>query len=140
MITAGKLMQADPDLANPTILIIVDRIDLEGQMEGQLEALGLQDAQVVKSRRELEDTLRSDRRGIILSMIHKFDEMPAALCNRDNVVVLIDEVTEARRRPRHVPVGGACCVRLTRRLAASSHPSPPPASSASCWWPSSPTT
>jgi len=91
MITAGKLMQADPDLANPTILIIVDRVDLEGQMEGQLDALGLQDAQVVKSRRELEDVLRSDRRGIILSMIHKFDEMPAALCTRHNVIVLIDE-------------------------------------------------
>jgi type I restriction enzyme R subunit len=91
MITAGKLMQADPDLANPTILIIVDRIDLEGQMEGQLDALGLQDAQVVRSRRELEETLRSDRRGIILSTIHKFDEMPAALCTRDNVIVLIDE-------------------------------------------------
>ena len=91
MITAGKLMQADPDLANPTILIIVDRIDLEGQMEGQLDALGLQDAQVVRSRMELEDTLRSDRRGIILSMIHKFDELAPQLCTRDNVIVLIDE-------------------------------------------------
>jgi type I restriction enzyme R subunit len=87
MLTAGKLMQADPALENPTVLILVDRTELEGQMEGHLESLGLQGAHTVRSGRELEAVLRSDRRGIILSMIHKFDDLPANLCLRGNVIV-----------------------------------------------------
>ncbi len=91
MITAGKLMQADPDLGNPVILIVVDRIDLEGQMEGNLQSLGLQNAHLVSSRRDLENRLRADQPGMILSMIHKFDGLPANLSTRENAVVLIDE-------------------------------------------------
>jgi type I restriction enzyme R subunit len=98
MITAGKLMASDPALENPTILILVDRTELEGQMAGHLESLGLQDAHVVATGRELEAVLRSGQRGIILSMIHKFDDLPANLCTRENVVVLIDEA--------HRTVGG----------------------------------
>lgn len=91
MIIAGRLLQADPALANPTILILVDRTELEGQMAGNLDALGLHGVRIAASKRDLEDALRSDWRGIVLSMLHKFDGMPTNLCVRDNVVVLIDE-------------------------------------------------
>ena len=91
LITAGKLMQADAGLANPTVLILVDRTELEGQMSGNLESLGLQGVRIANSKTDLEAMLRSDWRGIVLSMLHKFDGMPPNLCTRENVIVLIDE-------------------------------------------------
>jgi type I restriction enzyme R subunit len=91
MITAGRLLQADSALANPTVLVLVDRTELEGQMSGNLESLGLEDVRIAASKADLEAVLSSDWRGIVLSMLHKFDDMAANLCTRDNVIVLIDE-------------------------------------------------
>ena len=39
----------------------------------------------------LENILASDYRGLIVSMIHKFDKRPADLNTRESVIVLIDE-------------------------------------------------
>ena len=91
MICAAKLLIQDPDLENPTVLVLVDRTELEGQMSGNLEALGFGDVRVAESKDDLRQLLASDWRGLILSMIHKFDGMAADLCTRENVFVLIDE-------------------------------------------------
>jgi type I restriction enzyme R subunit len=91
MLCAAKLLIADPALANPTVLVIVDRTELEGQMARNLDALGFCDARIVTSKHDLQSLLVADWRGLILSMIHKFDRMPADICTRENVFVLIDE-------------------------------------------------
>jgi type I restriction enzyme R subunit len=92
MITVAKRLIEDPVFENPTVLMLVDRNELEAQLFGNLEAVGLGQVVVTESKRHLQELLRADRRGLIVTMIHKFDEMPEAVRNeRKNVFVLVDE-------------------------------------------------
>lgn len=91
MITVAKLLLSDPTLRNPTVLMIVDRNELQQQLFQNLESVGFGHVEVAKSKRHLQDLLASDTRGLIISMIHKFDDMPAAINKRDNIFVLVDE-------------------------------------------------
>jgi type I restriction enzyme R subunit len=99
MITAARLLIEDPSLDNPTVLVLIDRTELETQMSGNLDSLGFGDVRLADSKDDLWKLLASDWRGLIVSMIHKFDRMPANLSDRENVFVLIDEA--------HRSTGGA---------------------------------
>jgi len=88
MITVAKHLIADPIFQNPTVLMLVDRNELEAQLFANLEAVGLE---VAGSKRHLRQLLKADRRGLIVSMIHKFDDIPADIMTRRNVFVLVDE-------------------------------------------------
>lgn len=90
MIVAAHLLRQQPSLDNPTVLFVVDRLDLEAQMLQNLEAFGLSAVQAV-NRNHLQRLLTRDTRGVIVTTIHKFDHMPKAACVRRNVVVLVDE-------------------------------------------------
>ena len=74
----------------PTVVMLVDRNELETQLFDNLAAYGLSAVQAT-SKMRLRDLLRADTRGLIVSMIHKFDKADADLCTRGNVVVLVDE-------------------------------------------------
>ena len=89
IVTAHKLRR-HPLLQNPTILIVVDRIELETQMCQNLEAFGL-DAVRAESRAHLRHLLENDTRGVLVTTIHKFEDMPKERCTRRNVVILVDE-------------------------------------------------
>lgn len=91
MITAAKLIIEDERFHNPTVLMLVDRNELETQLYGNLEAVGFRRVAVAGSKKELRDLLSSDTRGLIVSMIHKFDEMPADINTKVNLFVLVDE-------------------------------------------------
>ncbi len=91
MITIARRLLADDLFKNPTVIMLVDRNDLEQQLFTNLTALGLGHAKVVESKRELRRLLRQDYRGLIVSTIHKFHAMPAAINTRANIFVLIDE-------------------------------------------------
>ena len=99
MITAAKLLIDDKALEHPTVLVLIDRTELETQMTTNLEALGFLDVRIADSKKDLEKLLRTDWRGLIVSMIHKFDGIEPDLCTRENVFVLIDEA--------HRTTGGA---------------------------------
>lgn len=91
MITIAKKLIEDPRFNNPTVLMLVDRNELEQQLFTNLAACGLGMVEQARSKRHLQDLLASDRRGLIVSMIHKFDDIPANLNCRDNIFVLVDE-------------------------------------------------
>lgn len=91
MITVAKRLMEDPAFQNPTVLMLVDRNELEAQLFSNLEAVGLGRVEVASSKAHLRELLESDRRGLIVSMIHKFDDMPANLNTRANIFVLVDE-------------------------------------------------
>ncbi len=90
MITVAKRLIEDPIFANPTVLMLVDRNELEAQLFGNLESAGVRYEESL-SRQHLRELLRTDRRGLIVSTIHKFDGIPADLTMRENVYVLVDE-------------------------------------------------
>ena len=91
MITVAKRLIDDPVFENPTVIMLVDRNELETQLFGNLESVGIGSTVVAESKRHLAELLRSDRRGLIVSMIHKFDGIAADVCLRNNVFVLVDE-------------------------------------------------
>lgn len=88
MITARRLLEGS---GNPTIMMIVDRNELQQQLFNWLEAAGFGTVPVARSRTDLERLLREGRRGLIVTMIHKFDDMPANLNPRSDIYVLVDE-------------------------------------------------
>ena len=98
LLTAARLILENRDrFRNATILLVVDRTELEGQLKGWVERLlGEMQQQDIATRRansraDLQTLLAADFRGLIISMIHKFDKIDADLCGRDNVYVFIDE-------------------------------------------------
>ncbi len=91
MIVAAKKLIEEPAFGNPTVLMVVDRNELEAQMFSNLEAVGFGNVEVARSKRHLVRLLREDRRGLIVTMIHKFDDVPAEINTRENVFVLVDE-------------------------------------------------
>jgi type I restriction enzyme, R subunit len=91
MISAAKKLIESRAFENPTILMLVDRNELEAQLFGNLEALGFVNVQQAETKVHLKELLSSDYRGLIVSTIHKFERMPANINTRSNVVVLVDE-------------------------------------------------
>lgn len=91
MITVAKKLIEDKRLENPTVLMLIDRTELETQLSGELESVGLGHHVLATSKKKLRDLLKSDRRGLIVSMIHKFDDIPANINTRSNVFILVDE-------------------------------------------------
>ena len=98
LLTAARIILEHKDeFQNPTVVVVVDRTELEGQLKGWVERLlgemQQQDIPVWQagSRAELRNLLQTDKRGLILSMIHKFDGIERDANTRDNIYVFIDE-------------------------------------------------
>lgn len=91
MIAAAKLLLEEPELENPTVLMLVDRNELEAQLFGNLTSVGFGHVEVAESKRHLQELLENDYRGLIVSMIHKFYDIPANLNIRKNFFVMVDE-------------------------------------------------
>ncbi|MCO5299287.1 MAG: type I restriction endonuclease subunit R [Candidatus Nanopelagicales bacterium] len=88
--TATKL-RAQPDLAAPTILIVVDRLDLDTQISDTFKTTDIPNVISTDSREELHKLLQDGTRKIIITTIHKFAEAEGVLNDRDNIVVMVDE-------------------------------------------------
>jgi type I restriction enzyme R subunit len=79
------------------VILVVDRTELEGQLKGWVERLlGEMQQQDIAVKRannkaELQSLLDADFRGLILTMIHKFEAISKDSVLRDNVYVFIDE-------------------------------------------------
>jgi len=94
MIKAAELLFKANEAQKPTILLMIDRNELEDQMLKNLAAVGLGSvahADRISTLNKLLDEKGQDYRGIIVTMIHKFRNMPAGLNTRENIFVLIDE-------------------------------------------------
>ncbi len=92
MITiAARLLRGGEHTEKPTVLMVVDRNELESQLFRNITGYGITTPRVAQNKNDLEEILSSDYRGLIVSMIHKFDKRPANLNIRESVIVLIDE-------------------------------------------------
>ncbi|MEK0085795.1 type I restriction endonuclease subunit R [Benzoatithermus flavus] len=98
LLTAARLILEDKArFANATVILVVDRTELEGQLKGWVERLlGEMQQQDIAVKRannkaELQSLLDADFRGLIISMIHKFEAIRKDSVLRDNVYVFIDE-------------------------------------------------
>ncbi|MBF0616650.1 MAG: HsdR family type I site-specific deoxyribonuclease [Nitrospirae bacterium] len=92
MITTAKLIIENPAFNNPTVIMLVDRNELESQMFANLSSAGFMQQDVeTDSKLALENALKNDKRGLIVSMIHKFDGIKEGINTRHNIYVLVDE-------------------------------------------------
>lgn len=98
LLTAARLILEDKDRFNSgTVILVVDRTELEGQLREWVDRLlGEMQANDIAVRRanskaELQQLLDADFRGLIVSMIHKFEEIKKDSSPRDNIYVFIDE-------------------------------------------------
>ncbi len=62
------------ELKSPTVIIVVDRIDLDSQISGTFAAAEIPNLVNADSISELHDLLERDTRKIIITMIHKFKD------------------------------------------------------------------
>ena len=91
MIVSADELRKSPELENPTIIVVVDRIELEHQIYQNFQAYGFPNIVKAKSKNHLRELLESDYRGLIITTIHKFEGMPKNINIRDNIIVLVDE-------------------------------------------------
>lgn len=94
---AGKIIQ-QPELANPTLVIVTDRNDLDGQLFGTFslcKELLHQTPVQAEDREGLRDLLRVASGGVIFTTIQKFAPESTGpypqLSDRRNIIVMTDE-------------------------------------------------
>ena len=95
---AGQLVRC-PELANPTILVITDRNDLDDQLFATFALcadLIRQTPIQVESREDLRAQLNRASGGVIFTTMQKFTPLPGesaypVLTDRRNVIVIVDE-------------------------------------------------
>lgn len=91
MVFTALKLRAMAALTNPTILIVVDRIDLDTQITGTFNASDVPGLVSTDSRAQLQTLLSQGVRKVIITTIHKFGEAPGVLDARDNIIAMVDE-------------------------------------------------
>ncbi len=91
MVFAAQKLRLHPKLGNPTVLIVVDRIDLDTQITATFNAADVPNMYGVTTRQELQTMLAQDVRKVLITTIHKFAEAGGKLNERPNIIVMVDE-------------------------------------------------
>ncbi|OAI11151.1 DEAD/DEAH box helicase [Methylomonas koyamae] len=110
MVFAAQKLRLHPHLKNPTVLIVVDRIDLDTQITGTFTGADIPNLEKAETRDKLQQLLAQDVRKIIITTIFKFGEnsnsvrpepvegrsstssdRTGVLNDRSNIIALVDE-------------------------------------------------
>lgn len=91
MVFAAQKLRLHPALKNPTVIVVVDRTDLDTQINATFHTTDIPNTVSAGSRDDLRRLLAQDTRKIIITTIHKFAEADGVLNNRDNIILLCDE-------------------------------------------------
>ena len=91
MVFAAQKLRRATELKSPTVIVLVDRTDLDTQISGTFNAADVPNVETTDSISELQTLLERDTRKIIISMIHKFRDAKPNMNMRDNIIVLVDE-------------------------------------------------
>lgn len=91
MVFTALKLRAMAQLTNPTILVVVDRVDLDTQITGTFSASDVPGLVSTDSRAQLQTLLSQGARRVIITTIHKFAEAPGVLDARDNIIAMVDE-------------------------------------------------
>jgi type I restriction enzyme R subunit len=90
---AGQLVR-HPEMANPTLVVLTDRNDLDDQLFATFSMcrdLIRQTPVQAESREDLQKLLARASGGVIFTTLQKFGELAEPLTKRTNVVVIADE-------------------------------------------------
>lgn len=91
MVFAAQKLRKEKDLKSPTVIVLVDRTDLDTQITGTFNAADISNVETTDNIKQLQKLLENDTRKIIISMIFKFRDAKPNMNTRDNIIVLVDE-------------------------------------------------
>lgn len=91
MLFAAMKLRMHKELKNPTVLVVVDRKDLDTQITGTFTAADVPNMEAAKTIKSLQQKLVRDSRKIIITTIFRFKEVKKTLNERENIIVLVDE-------------------------------------------------
>lgn len=91
MVFAAQKLRKSAELKSPTVIVLVDRTDLDTQISGTFNAADIPNVETTDSISDLQRLLERDTRKIIISMIFKFRDAKPNMNTRDNIIVLVDE-------------------------------------------------
>jgi type I restriction enzyme R subunit len=97
MLYAAKMLKSDTQLKNPTVVVVVDRVDLDSQINTTFDNADVKNVTKVKSCKQLSKELKHDSRNILVTTVFKFDDVEIDDANtdglnpRENIIVLVDE-------------------------------------------------
>jgi type I restriction enzyme R subunit len=91
MVFAAQKLRMHPRLGNPTVMIVVDRIDLDTQISATFNAADVPNMIGVGDRQELQRLINQDVRKVLITTIHKFGEATGEWNARKNIIVMVDE-------------------------------------------------
>jgi len=114
MVFAAQKLRRSPELKSPTVIVLVDRTDLDTQITGTFNAADVPNVETTDNINELQTLLERDTRKIIISMIHKFRDAKPNMNTRENIIVLVDEAHRTQEGDLgRAPAGGpAQCISL----------------------------
>jgi type I restriction enzyme R subunit len=91
MLFAARKLRLHPALKNPTVMIVVDRIDLDSQISNTFYAADTPNLIKADTRADLQRLLAQDVRKIVITTIFKFGEADGVLNDRSNIIAMVDE-------------------------------------------------
>jgi type I restriction enzyme R subunit len=91
MVFAAQKLRREKNLKSPTVVVLVDRTDLDTQITGTFNAADISNVETTDSISELQTLLERDTRKIIISTIFKFRDAKPNMNTRENIIVLVDE-------------------------------------------------
>jgi type I restriction enzyme R subunit len=83
----GKLRR---QLDAPTVVIVLDRLELNEQVAREFTTAGIPQVTLADSEKQLQRYLKEDKRGVVITTIYRFKDAPV-LNERENIVVFCDE-------------------------------------------------
>jgi type I restriction enzyme R subunit len=91
MVFAAQKLRMMPELKNPTVVIVDDRLDLETQITATFNASDIPNLVSLATKEELQNFFEQDIRKIAITTIYRFGDIEGALNYRDNIIIMVDE-------------------------------------------------
>lgn len=91
MVFAANKLRMIPELENPAVVIVDDRIDLETQITATFNASDIPNMAAAKTKEELINFFKGDMRKILITTIFRFGDVEQCLNESSNIILLVDE-------------------------------------------------
>ena len=91
MVFAAQKLRMSPELKNPTVVILLDRLDLETQITKTFNAADVPNMTALATKEELLSFFRQDIRKAAITTIFRFNDADGVLNERGNIIVMADE-------------------------------------------------
>ncbi len=98
MVFAAQKLRNMPELKNPTVVIVDDRVDLEDQITGDFTRAEIPNLFSATSKEKLLEFFQGDQRKIMITTIFKFGDVEGVLSDRSNIIIMVDEAHRTQER------------------------------------------